>query len=417
MKRALAIAVVAAAVSTATVGARAQTLAIVHAKAWTGQSAEPVADATIVIDHGKITSVTAHGPAPVGATLVDAKGQPVTPGLVNAATQLGLTEVTSVKETRDVASAGDNLGPAFDVSLGLNANSALVDLARADGVTRALSFPNPSGLAPFSGLAATIRLRQGPDILDKPRAALFVVLGGGGWSKKVGSRAAQWQLLRAALDDAKQAAPGAAHAAIKDAQGAALREVLAGRIPLAIVTHRESDIRQAVRLAADYPAKVVIVGGGEAWRVAPELAAAHIPVVLDPITNLPYTFDELGDRQTNAAILNKAGVMVAFGLVGGRLQENYNAGLSLREAAGLAVANGMPYDAALKAATVNSIAIWRPGEAAGLIAPGQDADLVVWDGDPFELTTNAVAVIVEGKAVEHDSRMDALTRRYLSAQR
>lgn len=391
--------------------ATAQPVAIVHAQAWTLQAAQPVDDATIVVDGGRIVSVQAHAAPPAGATVIDAAGHPVTPGFMNAATQIGLTEVSTAQDTRDVSAAGDEVGAAFDVSLALNPNSALVELARADGLTRALSFPGPSGAAPFDGLAATIRLRQGPDILDHAGAALFVTVGGNAWPK-AGSRAAQWQLLRTALDKAR-APPGGEKSAGASAQGAVLRQVLAGGLPLAIVTHRESDIRQAIRLAGDYGIRVVIVGGAEAWRAADALAASHIPVVLDPDTNLPYTFDQLGARQTNAAILARAGVTVAFGRVGGALEENYNAGLALREGAGIAVANGLPYVEALKALTVNPLAIWRRGEDAGLLAPGQAADLVVWDGDPLEPSTNAVAVLVEGRPVSLRTRQDALAARYL----
>lgn len=410
--RCLRAAILVMALIAAASSAEAQSLAIIHAQAWTGQSAQPIDDATILVERGKIVSVVQHAPAPRDARVIDAAGHPVTAGLVNAATQLGLTEISSVRDTHDQAATGETVGAGFDVSLGLNANSELVSLARADGVTRALSFPNVSGQAPFSGLAAVIRLR-GSDILDKARVALFVTIGGGAWPTHAGARSAQWQLLRAAFDDAKQPPPASPRPASREAQITALREVLSGHIPLAIVTHRESDIRQAIRLASDYTIHVVVVGGAEAWRAAPELAAAHIPVVLDPDANLPYTFDQLGNRQTNAVILAKAGVMIAFGLAGGRLEQNYNAGLALREGAGIAVSNGLPYLEALKAVTVNPIAVWRPGEAAGLIAAGQDADLVIWDGDPFEPTSNTTTIIVEGKPVLTDTRMDALARRYL----
>lgn len=389
--------------------AAGQPLAVVHATAWTLDRPEPLADATIVMDGGKIVSVEPHGVAPAGAKVIDAKGRPVTPGIVNAATQMGLTEVTSARDTRDLVSNGETPGAAFDVSLGINPNSALVDLARADGLTRALSYPAPTGAAPFDGLATTLRLRDGPDIIDRPRAALFVSIGGSAWPR-LGARAAQWQVLRAALDDAK-APPGPGRGA-KEAQSAVLREVLSGQIPLAIMTQRESDIRQAARLAQDYHVRVAVVGAAEAWRAADVLAAAHVAVVLDPEANLPTSFDELGARQTNSVILAKAGVTVAFGLAGGKLEQNYNAGLAVREGAGVAVANGLPYVEALKAITINPLSIWRAGESAGRLAPGQAADLVVWDGDPLEPSTNAMAVVVEGRTVSTETRQDLLAERY-----
>lgn len=391
---------------------QAQSLAIVHAKAWTMLSETPVSDATILVSNGRIVSVTPGGATPAGVRIIDAHGQNVTPGLMNAASQLGLMEVSSAKNTRDGAADGGSIGPSFDVSYALNGNSALVDLARADGVTRGLSFPGPSDVAPFSGQATTIRLRDGVDILDRPRAAMFVVIGGGEWDK-LGSRAAQWQILRGAFDEVRSAVAGDDKALLNRRDAAAVRQMLLGAMPLAIVTQRESDILQAIRIAADYRIKVVIVGGAEAWRAADALAAAHIAVVLDPEANMPVSFDALGAGQDNAVILSKAGVKVAFGLVGGPITLTYNAGLMLREGAGLAVANGLPYVKALQAITVNPATIWDATKA-GTLAPGSDADLVIWDGDPLEVSTNAVAVIVEGKAVSLTTRQSELVARYQS---
>lgn len=410
----------------------AQTIAVTNAEAWTMESAEPVRDATIVIDDGRIISVTPGGAAPDGATVIDAQGRPVTPGLVNGATQIGLVEVASAADTRDHASLDDR-NAGLDLSRALNGNSTLVALARADGLTRALVYPSPSRAAPFGGEAAVVRLRDGVDILDRAEVAVYAVIGGGAWDK-VGSRAQQWTLLRKALSDARRpaAAPEGEKGKAKrkdkkdkfrgppgrgGRRGAEemMRSVVSGEVPLAIQTHRESDVRQAIQLAADFGIRVILVGGAEAWRAADALAAANIPVVLDPQANLPASFDQLGARQDNAAILARAGVRVAFGKAGGPIHATYNAGMGLREGAGIAVANGLPYAEALRAVTVNPLAIW--GRGGGTLAPGSEADLVVWDGDPLEPSTNAVSVIIEGRVAPNRSRQDLLAERYLGAAR
>jgi imidazolonepropionase-like amidohydrolase len=403
--------------------ATAQTLAITHAEAWTMEGAEPVKDATIVIENGRIVSVTAAGGVPSGATVIDARGKPVTPGLVNGATQIGLVEVAGSPDTRDDAST-DERTPGYDPGRALNGNSTLVSLARADGVTRALVYPSPSRNAPMSGEPVFARLRDGVDILDCGGVAVYAVIGGGAW-ERLGARAQQWTALRKLLGDTKRgAAPPTETGKKKDKRdgggpGAGgphggpdgtIRDVVAGKLPLAIQTHRESDIRQAAALASDLGIKVIIVGGTEAWRAADVLAAAKVAVILDPQVNLPFNFDQLGARQDNAAILTKAGVRVAIGQAGGAIHANYNAGMGLREGAGIAVANGLPYIEALRAVTVNPLAIW--GRGGGTLSAGADADLVVWDGDPLEPSTNAMNVIVEGRQVSNRSRQDLLAERY-----
>lgn len=411
---------IAALLALAVTPAAAQSIAVTHAEAWTMESDEPVRDATILIENGWIVSVTPGGEVPQGATVIDARGKPVTPGLMNGATQVGLIETASA-DTRDQGSADDR-NPGFDPSRALNGNSTLVSLIRADGVTRALVYPSPSRIPVFAGEPAIARFREGVDILGEREVAVYAVIGGGAWDR-VGSRAQQWAVLRKALGDAKRATaardaedgkkrgrhappPGRSRRAGEEL----IRGVIAGETPLAIHTNRESDIREAIALAKEFGIRVIIVEGAQAWRVAEQLAAAKIPVVLDPSTNLPGGFDELGARQDNAAILARAGVKVAFGLAGGKIHTNYNAGLALREGAGIAVANGLPYADALRAVTVNPLSIWSKG--GGTLSAGADADLVVWDGDPLEPSTNATAVIIEGRRVSARSRQDLLAERY-----
>jgi len=405
--------------------ASAQSLAIVHAEAWTMEGDTPVRDATILVDGSRILSVTPAGEVPAGVRTIDARGKPVTPGLVNGATQIGLVEISGSDDTVDTASH-DERNPGDDVSRALNGNSTLISLARADGITRALVYPSPSRHAPFSGEPAFARLRDGVDILDVANVGVYAVIGGGAWDR-LGSRAVQWSALRNALEEARRGMddgdagrkggkkdhgdrpPGGG----RHAGAELIRGVLAGEVPLAIQTHRESDIRQAVALAEDFGIRAIIVGGAEAWRAADALAKAKVAVVLDPLVNLPFNFDQLGARQDNAALLVKAGVRVAVGQAGGAIHANYNAGMGLREGAGIAVANGLSYIEALRAVTVNPLAIW--GRGGGVLTPGADADLVVWDGDPLEPSTNAVSVIVEGRETSTRSRQDLLAERYRDA--
>ena len=187
--------------------AQGQSIAIVHARAWTGARDAAIEDATIVVRDGKIVSVASGGAAPAGLEVIDAAGRIVTPGLFSGATQVGLVEVSGAEDTADQAVTPGKLGAAFDISSALNSNSMLVEHARSDGFLWALSFPSGSGAPPFLGQAALLRLQDG-QILDRSRVAVFVRIGGSAASNAGGSRAAQWTLLRRALDEARQLRAG-----------------------------------------------------------------------------------------------------------------------------------------------------------------------------------------------------------------
>jgi imidazolonepropionase-like amidohydrolase len=391
--------------------AAAQTLAVIHARI-----ADDGGDTTLIVRDGKIAEVGAGLAPPNDVRVIDAGGRLVTPGLMNAGTQLGLVEVSSLADTSDQSVQKSQLGPAFDIQYALNANSTLLPRARADGLTRAGVYPGGSGAPPFAGLAATIRLAEGPAILDRPRAMMMVDLGGMAAANVGGSRAAAWILLRDALDESKawpRVSGGERGQLIRRLDAEALQPVLSGETPLGIVAARESDLRQAVKLADDYHIKVVVFGGAEAWRLADVLAARRIPVVLNPFDSLPNTFDEIGARLDNAALLARAGVEIAFSVPG--IEFSHNAGTGVREAAGLAVAHGLPRSEALKALTTNAADIWGIAGHYGSLKPGTDADLVVWDGDPLEPASAPVAVVVRGAPVSLDTRQVDLARRYAPA--
>ncbi|GIL39658.1 amidohydrolase family protein [Roseiterribacter gracilis] len=383
--------------------AQAETVAVTNARAFTMIGNEPVENATIVLRDGKIDSVVRNGPVPAGARVVDAGGSIVTPGLMSSGTHLGLIEIQDVAETNDHAAKAGSFGAGFDPSTALNTNSALLAQVRADGLTRAVTAPSASPVAPFSGLASVLRLEDSADILDRSKVALFATIQGGG---AAGSRAVGWLELRAALDRAKAPAKDG----VADENGNALRAVLAGKIPLVINVNRESDIRQAIQLGGDYKIRIVIGGGNEAWRVARELAARKIPVVVNPFANIAATFETLGARPDNASLLQRAGVTLVFNIALGRGTQD--AAVAVREAAGLAVAHGMPWIDALKGLTVNAAQIWGITDHYGTLAPGRDADLVVWDGDPLEPSSAPKHVFVRGKEASRVTRQSLLRDRY-----
>ncbi len=400
--------------------ASAAALAVIHARIGVESGDAELANATIIVRDGRIAAVGADLAPPPGATIVDARGRLVTPGLMNAATQLGIVEVDSLPDTSDQAVATGPLGAAFDVEYAINPNSTSIPLARADGLTRAGVAPTGAANAPFAGQGAVLRLAPGTALLDRPQAMQFAQVGGMSAARAGGSRSAQWVLLRNALAEARAYGHGHAPGVPRDQllshlDAEALQPVLAGRTALAIYAARESDIREAIRLAADFRLRVVVVGGAEAWRAAPALAAAHVAVILDPFANYPATFDEIGARLDNAALLERAGVTIAFTLPG--VQRIHNAGSALREAAGIAVANGLPRAAALRALTVNAARIWGIDDRYGTLSPGQDGDLVVWDGDPLEPASAPVEVIVGGKVCPADTRQQRLRERYAPAAR
>ena len=157
---------------------------------------------------------------------------------------------------------------------------------------------------------------------------------------------------------------------------------------------------------------MVIIGGAEAWRVASALAQAKIPVFVDPQANLPGSFDTIGSRLDNAALLHAAGVTVTLNVISG-IYQSYNAGLSIREGAGLAVANGLPYIEGLRALTTVPAQIWGIADRYGTLAPGKNADLVIWDGDPLEPATLTQMVMIQGTEVSLVTRQTELRDRYL----
>ena len=438
MSRALATLLLAA--STLALSASAETIAITHAKIETVSAAGTIDDGTLLFKDGKIVAVGAHVAVPANARIIDAKGGVVTPGLFAVSSDLSVLEVEGVRNTHEESA---KLGAAFDVQYGVNPASTLIPLARQGGLTRAMVTPvaahgrdgdqdenageeytagntsdgvNASSL--FAGLAAGLRLNAGAgEPVFAPKAAMVVDLGDDG-ARVAGSHGAALQLLKSALDDARLYAKrrgayenGQSRSyALTREEMEALQPVLSGKIPLLARVHSAGDIHQLLKLAKEEHIKLVLEGAEEGWLVADALAASKTPVIIDTEADLPQQFDSLGSRLDNAARLQKAGVLVA--ITGSHSFAN------LRQArfnAGTAVANGLAYEDALAAITVNPARIWGLSEHLGSLAPGKDADVVIWNGDPLETNTWPVAVFIAGAEQPDNSRAFQLRDRYLHA--
>jgi imidazolonepropionase-like amidohydrolase len=200
--------------------------------------------------------------------------------------------------------------------------------------------------------------------------------------------------------------------AVSKADLEALIPVVEGKMPVLITVNRASDIRLALKLAQDEKIRVILDGVDEGWLAAKEIAAAHVPVIVNPTDDLPENFERLAARMDNAAKLNAAGVevIVASPPDGYRVRE-------LRYLAGDAVAYGLPWDAALKAVTINPARAFGVGDATGSLEHGKDADLVVWSGDPFEPLSQPTAVYIKGEAQPLTSRQLELRDRYKDLSR
>ena len=394
--------------------ASAQDLLIRNARVHTVTERGTLERADVLVRNGRIAAV-GTGLAAAGATVIDANGRPLTPGLFGGITALGVVEVSLEKSTVDNdphAAERDKAAeprPEFDVTLAFNPDSAVIGVNRVEGITHAMIAPGAvSGDTVIAGQGAVARLDGRAEAIVTPSRTLFANLSAGV------SRAGQFMQLEQATREAKPTPQ------MRDADFRLLtptgREVLArylsgGRIVFS--ADRATDIRQVLAFAQKQGTRPVILGGAQAWQVAGPLAQARVPVVLDPLVDLPDSFDQLGATLENAARLHKAGVRIAFTNFN---DETHNA-RKVRQAAGVAVAHGLPWEAALAALTANPAEIFGVGAEFGRIAPGYVADLVLWSGDPFEVTTVAEQVWIDGRAQSMRSRQTELRDRYKPAMR
>ena len=391
----------------------AQTIAI------TGGTVYPISGpkiehATVLIRDGRIAAIGTAVTIPADATRIDATGKWVTPGFIDGAGQMGLVEIGAVAATREAVFQSDSIAAAFNVAEGINPASQVIPVTRVEGVTTTLAVPVGhlvSGQAVLIDLdGATIE-----QMLVKTPVAIVADLSQDAKDEGGGSRAGVAQRLRTVFRDAleyerrrvdfsrAQIQPLAA----SEANLEALLPVLHGQLPLLVFANRRSDIQTALRFAREFKLRLVLAGAQEGWEIAAELAEAGVPVLVEPLDNIP-SYDALGVRYENAARLVRAGVKVVL------LETDTHNSRNLRQQAGNAVSYGLTWDQALRAITLTPAEVFGVADRYGSLDVGKVANVVVWSGDPFEFSTAVEHVYIRGREIPLKSRQTELLERYRS---
>ena len=384
-------------------------LLLKNAKIHTATDRGTIEKADILIRDGIIVKI-GKNIVSYRAVEKDLSGKVISPGLIAPQTQLGIVEIELIPETRDdrsdIYSAGLSIDSAF------NPSSTLIPYNLTGGVTLSLTSPSSSGL--FSGLTSVFSLSGSlEESLVSSNIALSANISGG-----EDSMAAKILLLEDSLDlsslvlssykgDLKydRSVPEDVNYSNRDL--VALKKVINKEIPLVVRANRASDILTLIKLAERRDINLIINGAEEGWRVSRQLAEAEIPVILQPIDNIPNSFNELGSRLDNASLLHESGVKILIGS-----HETHNAYLS-RQGAGIAVSYGLPWEEALKGLTKNIAEVFKL-EKRGSLQPGYIADIVIWSGDPLEVTSFVEQVYLSGESVPTKNRSMRLKERYIS---
>ncbi|PKN58094.1 MAG: amidohydrolase [Deltaproteobacteria bacterium HGW-Deltaproteobacteria-14] len=372
-----------------------------------------VVDVVVRGDRVAAVRILAGGEPEPGCDVIAGAGRVLTAGLVDPYTRLGLVEVDLEAPTVDTDLRAPFQDPSGQIrasvraDLAYNPRSSLIGVTRLEGVTSAISVPSGGVISGRSFWVDLVGARQGTAIQRAP-VAMHASLG-----PRQESRASAFQTIDVALREARDFATRQREWAKNQTPGfltprldlAALLPVAKGELPLVVTVDRASDIEGLLRMTAGTPLRLVIAGGAEAWLVRDALAQRKVAVILDPLTYGPGSFDQLAARPDNAALLHAAGVAVMFSTF------SSHGARKLRQLAGNAVRGGLSHAAALDAVTR------VPAEVFGLadhgrVAPGAIADLVLWSGDPFELSTRVEGLWIHGRSVPLTSRQTALRDRY-----
>ncbi|HKP85776.1 MAG TPA: amidohydrolase family protein [Blastocatellia bacterium] len=386
-----------------------------------------IENGTVVISDGKIAAVGANVTVPSNAKVIDGSGLSVYPGMMDAGTTLGLEEISSVAGSMDTSEIGDN-NANIHVDVALHPDSSHIAVTRVNGITTAVTQPEGGTIAGRSAVISLDGWVPRDMVLKSPAAmhmnwpfnqARGADFAGFGQQRSISDlrREQERQLdsVRKILRDAK------AYADAKDARAKdpnlprqnvdlkleALIPVVRGEMPMVINANTERDIKNALAFADEMKLKAIISGGLEAYKIADQLRARNIPVLVGPVLRMPNREDDPYDAAfANAGLLSKAGVKIAF-----QTQDSAHV-RDLPYHAGMAAAFGLPKEEALKAVTIYPAEIFGVADRVGSIERGKIANLIATTGDPLEILTQIRHLFINGREIPLTSRHTELYEKY-----
>ena len=427
-------------------------LTILMVMGWAGAQDKPVVlrggkvltvthgvidNGAIVMEGGRITAVgdagTIHVPA--GARVIDATGMTIYPGLIDSETQLGLTEISAEQTTNDLVELSDEIMPHMHTAEAFHAESALIPVARMNGITNAVIAPESADTLPGQDSFIQLAGANAPEMLLIRDNAMPLNFTGdqrrnkGGFEKRKfpSTRMGLAAQLRQAFLDAqdyklkwtdyeRRKADAALNkekdkkpeplAPKRDLKSEALLPYLEGKKMIVLAAESPSDLETAVSLANEFKLKFVLNHISHSQPVLDYVAGLNVPVIVGPIYEAPKEDERYDTVYSLPAQLYKRGVKIVFASYSAHNVRN------LPDQAGFATAFGLPYDEALKAITLNAAEIWGVAEQLGSLDVGKTANVVVANGDPLDVKTDVKRVFIAGREVPMSDRQVRLRDEY-----
>lgn len=391
----------------------AESILIQNVTIFDGKTNNPYVG-NVLIEGNKISRVSSSNMR--GDKVIDATGKILTPGIIATDTDIGIVEIGALSVTRDDSSDLYQIG--FSIYDAFNPNSVLIPWNRSNGITSAMTLPQNTD-SPIGGLGSFFVLDSNIEVSGIKDNVMIGRVGGSGSKSRSETFAVIEDLLEFAsslnlkdMESYKDIADLIGDSPIAESMDLHPRDIKAlynlvnNDLPLIINANRASDLLKLIDLKLKYDLNLIIMGAQEAGLVADKIAKNNIPLIINPINNIPESFDELAANIELAAYLEKQGITLMF-----NAPRSHNFHL-IRQGAGVAVANGMSYAGALRALTSSPVEVFNLGDRGEIVA-GKVADLIIWDADPLEPSSMPEKVFINGKDIDLTSRMTRLTDRYI----